>query len=85
MNCIREGLTIWHLQNIITNKKNKIGKNFSISANVIIGHAKGKTPEIGDNVILMVNTSVLGAKICNNVAIGANTLVIKDISEERSV
>jgi len=33
----------------------------------------------------MVNTSVLGAKICNNVAIGANTLVIKDISEERSV
>lgn len=85
LNCIREGLTIWHLQNIIINDKCKIGYNFSISAGVIIGQAKERAPEIGNNVMLMVNTSVLGASICDNVAIGAGGLVIKDIDDEFTV
>ncbi|HEH6358603.1 TPA: hypothetical protein SHS77_000258 [Raoultella planticola] len=79
------GLTIWHLQNIIINDKCKIGYNFSISAGVIIGQAKERAPEIGNNVMLMVNTSVLGASICDNVAIGAGGLVIKDIDDEFTV
>ncbi|WP_142977180.1 LbetaH domain-containing protein [Klebsiella pneumoniae] len=63
----------------------KIGYNFSISAGVIIGQAKERAPEIGNNVMLMVNTSVLGASICDNVAIGAGGLVIKDIDDEFTV
>ncbi|WP_194687446.1 hypothetical protein [Klebsiella pneumoniae] len=78
-------MTIWHLQNIIINDKCKIGYNFSISAGVIIGQAKERAPEIGNNVMLMVNTSVLGASICDNVAIGAGGLVIKDIDDEFTV
>lgn len=85
LNCIREGLTIWHLQNIIINHKCSIGYNFSISAGVIIGQAKGIIPIIGNSVMIMVNSSVLGASLCDEVAIGAHTLVIKNISEKHSV
>lgn len=85
INCIREGLTIWHLQNIIINEKCSIGYNFSISAGIVVGHAKDIIPIIGDNVMLMVNSSVLGARVCSNVAIGANSMVLKDITEEHTV
>lgn len=82
INCIGEGLRIWHGQNIIINGNAKIGKNLSVSTGVIIGHAHGGVPVIGDDVSLSVDAKVLGSiHICNHVTIGAGAVVVKDISE----
>lgn len=85
LNCIREGLTIWHLQNIIINGKSKIGRNCSISGGVKIGQKNDIIPEIGNNNTLMLDCKVLGAKTVSNVAIGAGALLINDVLEEDTV
>ncbi|EFO4726333.1 hypothetical protein CG30_24535, partial [Escherichia coli] len=85
LNCIGEGLVIWHLNGIIINPECKIGSNCSLSAGVVIGHAKGRVPYIGNNVHIMLGTKILGANVCNNVTIGAASLVIKDITEPYTV
>lgn len=85
LNCIREGLVIWHLQNIIINGKCKIGRNFSISGGVKIGQRNDIIPEIGDNNTLMLDCMVLGAKTSNNVAIGAGAILTKDALEPNTV
>lgn len=83
INCIGPGLCIWHGFNIIINPQAIIGKNFGISANCNIGHAHNKVPIIGDNVTMTFGSKVLGGiKICNNVTIGAGSLVLKDITTE---
>lgn len=85
INCIREGLVIWHLNGIIINSNSTIGKNFSISAFCVVGENKNKNPQIGNDVELMLGAKVLGASICNKVIIGASSLVIRDIVIEKSV
>lgn len=85
INCIREGLIIWHLNGIIINANSIIGKNFSISAFCVIGENKGINPRIGNNVEQMLGSKILGASVCDNVTIGASSLVIRDINKERSV
>lgn len=83
LNVIGPGLCIWHGFNIIINPTASIGKNFGISANCNVGHAKGKVPTIGDNVTMSFDSQVLGdVKICNNVTIGAKSLVLKSIEQE---
>lgn len=85
LNCIEQGLCIWHGFNIIINGKVKIGKYFGISANCNIGHAHNQVPTIGDNVTMSFGSQVLGGiHICNNVTIGAKALVLKDIDVEYS-
>lgn len=80
MNCIEEGLVIWHGQNIIINPNAKIGKNFSISTGCIVGQAHNQFPIIGDNVEMTVDSKVLGGiTITDNVTIGAGAVVIKSI------
>ncbi len=80
INCIEEGLVIWHGQNIIINPNARIGKNCSISTGVIIGHAHDKYPVVGDNVTLSVDSKVIGGiTIADHVVIGAGAVVVKDI------
>lgn len=81
LNCIREGLRIWHLNRIIINPEAIIGKNLSISSGVIIGHSNAKIPILGDGIVLTVDAKILGANIVNNVVIGAGAVVIRDIDE----
>ncbi|CAM6665326.1 TPA: hypothetical protein ODN87_002813 [Escherichia coli] len=85
INCIREGLRINHLQNIIINDHSVIGRNLTITAGVVIGQAKGKFPVVGDNVIFMINSMILGCKACDNIALGAGSMLLKDANEEFSV
>lgn len=80
LNCIREGLRIWHLNGIIINPNAKIGRNCSISARVVIGQSKDYFPTIGDNVELMVESKVLGANVSDNICVGASSLVIRSIT-----
>lgn len=61
-----------------------IGKNFVCCHLTTIGNRNhqenDKRPEIGDNVTLGANVSIIGdVKIGNNVVIGAGSVVVKDI------
>lgn len=85
LNVIGPGLCIWHGYNIIINNKAKIGSNFGISANCNVGHAHNKVPVIGNNVTMCYGSSILGGiLVCDNVTIGAKSLVLKNIEIEYS-
>lgn len=80
LNVFEEGLVIWHGQNIIVNGQAKVGRNCSISAGCCIGNAHGKSPVIGDNVELTIDSKILGGiTVANDVTVGAGAVVVKDI------
>ena len=87
---IDNGFYIGHFGGIVISRKSKIGKNFNISHGVTLGMAnRGRNkgyPEIGDNVYIGPGAKIVGAiKIGNNVAIGANCVVTKDIPDNAVV
>jgi len=65
----------------------RIGRNCWINQQVVIGHTnRDGGPVIGDNVFIHVGAKVLGPiRIGNNVTIGANALVIKDVPDDSVV
>lgn len=66
----------------VVHARAKIGKNCLIGTCVTIGGKSGwfEVPEIGDNVQIASGSKILGpVKIGNNVFIGANSVVTKDI------
>ncbi|MGM0753047.1 MAG: serine acetyltransferase [Bacillota bacterium] len=65
---------------MIIHKKAIIGKNCVISQNVTIG-SRGPLPIIGDNVFVAPGAKCIGGTIGNNVVIGANSVVTKDIPD----
>ncbi|WP_229724517.1 serine O-acetyltransferase [Winogradskyella forsetii] len=73
---------------VIIHKKAEIGKNCQIGSNVTIGGKSGhpQVPIIGDNVYLATGCKVLGPiRIGNNVTIGANAVVIKNVPDNAIV
>ena len=87
---IGEGFYIGHFGGITIGGSAKIGKNVSISQLVVIGKSgRGKkkgTPVIGDNVYIAPGAKLIGKiHISNNVKIGANAVVYKDIPENAIV
>ena len=64
----------------------RIGRNFKTKHNVTIGNNKGGVPIIGDNVFIGVGAVVIGKiKIGNNVKIGANSVITKDVPDNCTV
>ena len=87
---IDEGFYIGHHGGIFISSDAKIGKNVNISQDVTIGVAgKGENrgcPIIGDNVYIAPGAKLFGKiKIGNNVRVGANAVVHKDIPEGATV
>jgi len=87
---IGPGLYIGHAGIIRIHPKVKAGKNLSIGQLVTIGELGpghgDKVPTIGDNVYIGVGAKVLGEiKIGNNVKIGANAVVVKDVPDNATV
>ena len=87
---IGAGLYIGHYGGITISHASKIGKNLSISQQVAIGVAgKGEKrgcPVIGDNVYIGPGAKLFGKiKVGNNVRIGANAVVYKDIPDNAIV
>ncbi len=80
------GLLIGHFGGIVVNGGAVIGKNCYLGQGVTIGQVnrgehKG-TPVIGDNVYIAAGAKIIGnIKIGNNVAIGANAVVTKDVPD----
>ncbi|MBR2631593.1 MAG: serine acetyltransferase [Bacteroidaceae bacterium] len=63
-----------------------VGKNLKIKHNVTIGNNHNKLPIIGDNVFIGCGACVLGGiTIGNNVSIGANCVIVKDIPDNATV
>lgn len=78
---IEGGLIIQHGFSTIINAK-KIGKNCHIYQQVTIGFNGTESPIIGDNVRICCGAKVIGGiHVGNNVVIGANAVVCKDIPD----
>lgn len=87
---IDTGFYIGHYGGIVVNTDARIGKNCNVSHNVTIGQTnRGKykgSPIIGDNVYVAPGAKIIGGiTIGNNVAIGANCVVTKDIPDKAVV
>lgn len=80
------GLCIPHPGTIVVGQKAVIGKNCTILQGVTIGSnlykSRYELAEIGDNVLIGAGAKIIGPlKIGNDVTIGANSVVTKDIPD----
>ncbi len=87
---IGKGFYIGHFGTIVVSPLAVIGDNCNISQGVTIGVAnRGKNkgyPSIGKNVYIGPGAKIFGSiKIGNNVAIGANCVVTKDVPDNAVV
>ncbi len=85
INVCGPGLSIAHFGTLYINSNSKIGKNLRIQSGVTIGGSystPNKFPVLGDNVYIGTGAKVIGGvTIADDVAIGANAVVVKDILE----
>lgn len=80
-----KGLALPHRGNIVINTTARIGRNCRIHEGVTIGSTGGsrQAAVIGDNVFIGSGAKIIGdIYIANDVAIGANAVVVKSITEE---
>ncbi len=87
---IGSGFVIGHFGGIVVNDLAVIGKNCTIAHSVTVGKAnRGKNkgyPVIGDNVYIGAGAKIIGkVTVGNNVAIGANCVVTKDVPDNAVV
>jgi serine O-acetyltransferase len=83
---IGEGFVIFHYGGIFVGGGAVIGNNVSVSHNVTIGRSGEGTrrgiPIIGNNVYIAPGANVSGKiKVGDNVRIGANAVVNRDVAE----
>ena len=77
---IKGGLLVSHCLSMVG--PSKAGKNLRVGPGVVIGRMGKYFPEIGDNVYIASNATVIGnVHIGNNVIIGAGSVVVKDIPD----
>lgn len=84
LNVFAEGLSIAHRGTIIVNGNASIGKNCRIQDGVTIGATNGSmdAPQVGNNVFIGSGAKIIGdIRIADDVAIGAQALVVKSILE----
>jgi serine O-acetyltransferase len=87
---IGSGFYIGHFGGIVVNHRAVIGRNCNISQGVTIGQAnRGRNkgyPTLGDNVYIGPGAKIVGnVRVGNNVAIGANSVVTRDVPDDSVV
>lgn len=83
-NVFEEGLAIPHYGTIVVHGNARAGKNCRLQEGVNIGATSGghEAAVIGDNCFFASGAKVIGAvHIADDVAVGANAVVTKDITE----
>ena len=83
INCAGRGLMLKHVGPVLWNDKVSVGEHCTIHINTSLVAGKiGGCPTLGNNVYMGVGSIVLGnVYIADNVVIGANAVVCKDINE----
>ena len=84
LNIFEEGLSIAHYGALVVNSRARAGKNCRIHAMVVIGATNGdpSAPVIGNNVYIGAGAKIIGnIHIADDVAVGANAVVVKSIEE----
>ena len=85
LNVCEKGLSLMHVGSVLLNGKSRVGKDctFHINTALVANGPNDEAPTLGDGVIVGVGAVVVGGiKIANHVAIGANSVVCKDVTEE---
>lgn len=88
---IAEGLRIYHVGGFLHIGKNvRIGKNCTLQPGVVFGNKTeiedNRLVVVGDNCYIGLNAKILGpVRIGNNVTIGANAVVTRDIPDNAIV
>ncbi|MBM7567321.1 hypothetical protein [Paenibacillus sacheonensis] len=83
---IGTGLNIHHVNGIVIGDFARIGRNFNVYQHVTVGSKDKEYPQIGDNVRVFPGTIILGGiTIGNNVTIGANSVVMKNVESNLTV
>ena len=85
INVFGPGLSIAHYGTIVVNDAARVGKNCRLQEGVNIGATNGssRAPQIGDNVFIGTGAKIIGdITIADDVAIGANAVVVKSITEK---
>lgn len=81
-----EGLILMHPVGIVINSKVIGGKQVIIESGVVIGDEKGKAPVLGNNVFIGAGAKIIGGiTIGDNVKVGANAVVVKDVRDNATV
>ena len=84
LNVFDAGLIIVHRGTIVVAKNTRAGKNCRIHEGVTIGATNGsnEAATLGNNVFIGAGAKIIGAiEIADDVAIGANAVVVRSISE----
>ncbi len=80
------GVCLCHYGTLVINKDVRIGKNCRCHVGVNIGGYNGGVPRIGDNCYIAPGAKIFGGIIIgNNVQIGANTVVSKNVPNNVTV
>ena len=85
INCCGTGLRLMHVGYILMNRHATVGRDcvFHVNTMLVAGGTNDLTPTLENNVIMAINSSVVGGvHIASNVVIAAHSLVIKDVQEE---
>tara|TARA_R110001599_G_C11913224_1_gene627682 strand:- start:20 stop:538 length:519 start_codon:yes stop_codon:yes gene_type:complete len=75
-----QGFVIMHPVGVVINSKVSGGKNIIIESGVVIGDEKGQAPLLGNNIFIGAGAKIIGGiSIGDNVKIGANAVVVKNV------
>jgi serine O-acetyltransferase len=81
-----KGFVIMHPVGIVINSKVYGGTNITIESGVVIGDEKGKAPLLGNNIFIGAGAKIIGGiTIGDNVKVGANAVVVKDVPSNVTV
>jgi len=78
------GKNFWieHFNGVVIGRYSVIGDNCTVYQQVTIGQSGGHSPVIGKNVTIYAGAKVVGnIKVGDNVIIGANAVVVKDLPD----
>jgi serine O-acetyltransferase len=80
------GFVILHSIGLVINTGVIAGKNLILENGITIGADKGQAPVLGDNVYVGCGARIIGGvKVGNNVRVGANAVVVKDVPDGATV
>lgn len=85
LNTCDEGLKLMHVGPVLMNGNAVVGKCCSVHINtgLVAGGLNADAPQLGDGIVLGYGSVVVGnVRIADNVAVGANSVVTKDVLEE---